>query len=58
MPVAGTPERGASSSEREFARYHGYGLEELVEIIENVRFDKDSRHSEGAPHRVANAAGP
>jgi len=40
ISVAGTPERGAvvarAKELTDFARRHGYGLDELLEIIENV----------------------
>jgi GntR family transcriptional regulator len=40
ISVAGTPERGAVTQRAkelvDFARHHGYRLDELVEIIENV----------------------
>jgi hypothetical protein len=40
ISVAGTPERGAVVQRAkelvEFARHHGYRLDELVEIIEDV----------------------
>jgi GntR family transcriptional regulator len=40
ITVAGTPERGAVVQRArelvEFARHHGYRVDELVEIIENV----------------------
>lgn len=36
VSVAGTPERGASERAVEFARVHGYRVDELVQIIEEV----------------------
>jgi GntR family transcriptional regulator len=40
ITVAGTPERGAVTSRARdlvaFARHHGYGREELIEIIEEL----------------------